>query len=387
MKKQGVPDQILNAMLNAAGNAGNPTPQDCGQSFDAALRWLGSADVVAKIQSMRWTGQEVSESKSGRTTLHVERVSLLPSSMYISLGLPNGQITKAVYTPEFNYMTYGKMTTAIPGPTLSEIQASAALEPIHVYQNRAAYSCVMGPQERIGGVDASTLQIQGDGVEGKWNIDPATGRLLRITSPSSGPGPLITDLSDWRPIGGINFPFTRHSSNGSTTNDITIDNLELNAELEPTLFQRPANQPQEALTLKVLQSESVPYVIQTGGGISTTCNIAGSTNTVANASTYGNNTFGTANSNTNLQMNCASRDTTVRWTHVLNAMFVEASDGNAYIIACDRAWAWSKCKPLRSGDTFLARRSDKGFVVQSISSKSKEEEATYTVLQSKSLKQ
>lgn len=51
----------------------------------------------------------------------------------------------------------------------------------------------------------------------------------------------------------------------------------------------------------------------------------------------------------------------MNWPHVLNVMLVEASDGNAYIIACDRAWAWSKCVPLRAGDTFNARRTSKGW--------------------------
>lgn len=103
------------------------------------------------------------------------------------------------------------------------------------------------------------------------------------------------------------------------------------------------------------------------------------------ASAYGNTTYGTATSTPSLQMSCRSSDTTIRWTHVLNAMFVEASDGNAYIIACDRAWRWSKCVPLKAGDVFLARRTDKGFLVQSLNGKSKEQEATYSVLQSKSL--
>ena len=71
---------------------------------------------------------------------------------------------------------------------------------------------------------------------------------------------------------------------------------------------------------------------------------------------------------------------------MLNAMFVEASDGNAYIIACDRAWRWSKCTPLNAGDTFLARRTDKGFLVQSLNGKVKEQEATYSILQSKSMR-
>jgi hypothetical protein len=68
-------------------------------------------------------------------------------------------------------------------------------------------------------------------------------------------------------------------------------------------------------------------------------------------------------------------------------MFVEGSDGVDYIIACDRAWRWSKCTPLKAGDTFLAQRGSKGFVVQSFNTKSKEQEETYSVLQSKSVRE
>jgi hypothetical protein len=67
-------------------------------------------------------------------------------------------------------------------------------------------------------------------------------------------------------------------------------------------------------------------------------------------------------------------------------MLVEASDGNAYIIACDRAWRWSKCSGLKPGDTFNALRTDKGFVVQFFNTKQQEKETTYAVLQAKSLR-
>ncbi len=103
------------------------------------------------------------------------------------------------------------------------------------------------------------------------------------------------------------------------------------------------------------------------------------------ATTTGNVTFGNATTTSALKMNCNSYDTTIRWPHVLNAMLVEASDGNAYIIACDRAWRWSKCVPLRAGETFNARHTSKGMAVQAFNEKGKESEPTYAVLQSKAL--
>lgn len=147
--------------------------------------------------------------------------------------------------------------------------------------------------------------------------------------------------------------------------------------------QGPPESP-EGLILRVLQEQSVPYTQELGGGISTSCNIVGTANTSAYATAYGNSAYGNATTNSNQRMSCNSYDTTMRWQHVLNVMFVQASDGNSYIIACDRAWRWSKCNPLRAGEVFSARFTGKGIEVEAVNSKGKEEHPTYKILQSRS---
>jgi hypothetical protein len=67
-------------------------------------------------------------------------------------------------------------------------------------------------------------------------------------------------------------------------------------------------------------------------------------------------------------------------------MLVVASNGNAYIIACDAAWRWSKCHGLIAGDTFAARMTSKGLVIQGFVN-GKAKEATYSILQAKVLGQ
>lgn len=74
------------------------------------------------------------------------------------------------------------------------------------------------------------------------------------------------------------------------------------------------------------------------------------------------------------------------WPHVLNALLVVASDGNAHIIACDAAWRWSKCKALRTGDIFQAHWAKRGLAVEYVTEKGKRKEATYAVLSSRSLR-
>ncbi len=142
------------------------------------------------------------------------------------------------------------------------------------------------------------------------------------------------------------------------------------------------------LRLKVLQTEQIPYTVQVGGGqINTNCSIGGTVNTQGSATTMGNFTDWSAYTYPNLQMSCSSYETPpMGWRHVLSAMLVVASDGNAYIIACDAAWRWSKCRGLRPGDSFEARWAKGGISVVYYTDKRKPKEATYAVLVSRSLK-
>jgi hypothetical protein len=387
LKKAGVADSVLNAMLNASSPTNPPiknTLETCRPLFDKTLDAIGSRGNIAAVKSVRLIGTSNVTGPSGSASYQIERVRVLPASTY-AYGLnANGVSTRLVITPEFNYIAAGKMTSAVPANMLDDQRSSMRIEPLYVAHYRDDYACSSEGSEQIGNLTTAKIKISGQGAEGYWSIDPATGRLSRI-SYSSAAGQSVTDLSDWRLVDGILVAFKRHISQASTTTDVVISEYQLNPATDAKLFDRPAQQPAAAFTFKVLQSESVPYVVQTGGGVSTNCNISGSTSTSMSATTYGNITSGEATSTPNLRMNCNSSDNTIRWPHVLNAMFVVASDGNAYIIACDRAWRWSKCTPLRVGDTFMASRNDKGFVVQKLNSKNKETEATYSVLQAKSL--
>jgi hypothetical protein len=393
LKTAGVSDAVLNAMLTvspaaaAPANATQPTQQDCSQTLDKMLAAVGTPEKIASVHSSKMVGRSVVNKTSGSSTFQLERVTIWAGSIHISIQSSTGNGSTVVITPEFNYLVSGKMTTAVPATTLQELQSTLKLEPIYISQHRSEYSCALDGTEQIGNVSTARLRVASATVEGKLNVDTSTGRLLRTAYQNGPAGQSVTDFSDWRLMDEIYVTFKRHVSTSNATTDVTLSEYQVNPATAASLFQPPAGQVAASVTLKVLQSESVPYTVQTNGGISTACNISGSTSTTMNASTYGNTTYGTATSTPNLQMNCRSSDTTIRWNHVLNAMFVEASDGNAYIIACDRAWAWSKCKPLKAGDTFLAARGEKGFIVQSYNSKAKEQEATYAVLQSKSLHQ
>jgi hypothetical protein len=391
LKKGGVSDEVLNAMVLAVAPRKTPSAddgiRDGSQLLAKALGAIGTPEQLVSVHSTRVKFALTQTTASGTVSYQVERTTVYPDKLSVTSQASTGLLKKIVITPEFNYQASGNMEGTLAAPRLEELRSGIEQESAYMAQHLRDYTCASEGTEQVGDVATAKLRIkrQGGG-DLLWNIDPNTGRLLRARSTGGASGETIVDYSDWRLVDGMYHAFKRHVVENGRISDVTIMGFEVNPQIDASVFAAPKQTVAGAFTFKVRQSESVPYVVETGGGVSTNCQISGSTSTTMSAYTAGNTTFGTATSTPDLHMNCNSSQTSVKWQHVLNAMFVEASDGNAYIIACDRAWRWSKCSGLKPGDTFNARRTDKGFVVQFFNTKQQEKEATYAVLQAKSLR-
>lgn len=393
LKKAGVADAVLNAMLSAPKPAGSSRltltsgQQDPLKLLDKSLDAIGPRERLTSIKTVRYTAKQTQSGPSGVISLDFERVTSYPDRVYVLRTSTVGPATsnKLVLTPEFNYIASGKMITAIPATTLETIRTGLDFESAFIAQHIADFHLSYEGSEDLNGEAVDKLRLKNSGgKETVWSIDQI-GRVRR-TMRNDGSGEVVTDLSDYRLVDGVTIPFKRHVVENGVVYDYILSQYQVNPVMDGAWFSPPTGRPAAGLRIKVLQEQSVPYVQQSGGGVSTTCNIAGSANTSMNATTMGNYTFGNANTNLGLTMRCNSYDTTVRWPHVLNAMFVEASDGNAYIIACDRAWRWSKCVPLRAGEIFNAELTNKGMAVQAYNTKGQESEPTYTIIQSRSLR-
>jgi hypothetical protein len=389
LKTVGVSDEVLNAMLSVSKDAAStatatPTGPNPSKLLDKALDALGPRQKLVSIRATRYLATLVQSGAGGTTSSEFERVTYYPDRLYIATHNSTGLVNKMVLTPEFNYITTGKMTSAIPAANIEALRTSMQFDFAYVAQHASDFSFSYEGSENAGTEKWDKLRIRNsEGKEIIWSID-ASGRVRQIAGKGSS-GEVVTELSDYRAVEGLYVSFKRHVLESGRTSDFILSEYEINPPINPTVFSRPAGQPTAGLQIRVLQEQSVPYVQQIGGGVSTSCNISGSANTSMTATTTGNLTLGNATTTSGLHMNCNSYDTTTRWPHVLNAMLVEASDGNAYIIACDRAWRWSKCVPLRAGEVFNARHTGKGMAVQAFNTKGQESEPTYTVLQSKAL--
>jgi hypothetical protein len=391
LKKAGVADQVLNAML-AASLQKDEVKMPAVKAelpgtalLQKALEAIGPAEKLAQVHGTLSKTTATVKNQGVVNTYDREFVRSFPDKIYQHVRGASGQTSVQVVTSDFGYRESGKMTTTIPSDNLQSIRTQLVFDKFNIAQHLADYSAFSEGQDTLNGSVVDVLKITHDGEEVLWELDPHSGRLLG-TKFHKASGDVINEFSDFREISGIYTPFRQHTVESGLITDQVVGDYEINPTANPSLFERPKALSADSLSFKVIQEQSVPYTQESGGGVNTSCNISGSANSVSTVNSVGSTAYGSGTTNSNMHMNCNSYDTTIRWPHVLNTMFIEASDGNAYIIACDRAWRWSKCVPLRTGQTFNAKFTSKGMEVQAFNSKGKEDEPVYRVLQSKSMK-
>lgn len=416
LKKAGASDAVLNAMIVAAKKSppestgaipatsspiGVPNSPEALKLVEKALNAFGTRNKLASVKANRVLGSTTENRLGSIITYEYERQVVYPDRVYLEIHNSTGAITRVVVTPQSAYVSNGQVRSELAAAQAEELRTSIRFELGYITQHMSEFTFSAEGQDTVGGKQCDRLRVRrADGMEQSWSIDPDGKIVRRVEHRLTGEA--TTDYSEFQWADGLNIGFRRHGTPGNgITQDTTIKQFQVNPSsyyLNVALSDPPSVQPSPApnplpapaanggLTIRVLEAQSVPYVQKLGGGPSTTCNITGGSNTTMSATTIGNYTYGNANTATGLHMNCNSYDTTMNWPHILNVMLVVASDGNAYMIACDRAWAWSKCVPLRSGDTFNARSTSKGLAVQAFNAKGKESEPTYAILQSKALR-
>jgi hypothetical protein len=103
------------------------------------------------------------------------------------------------------------------------------------------YTFTATATEKIGDIEARVVEINADGQNVKWYVDPATGKLLRTVSRASGPmpGDLVTDYTEWKAFGGINFPVaTTITRNGEKAGGMKLTNVEINPTVPADAFTK-----------------------------------------------------------------------------------------------------------------------------------------------------
>jgi hypothetical protein len=373
--------------LAVAQDAGNP-PLDqltIGQALmDKALNAFGPREKLIAIHSAQWKASVTQSTSQGSISFEEEGVQAFPGLFCVEMVYRPEAPQKVVITPDFSYRSANGMTLAIPSARADLYREEMKFDPVYIAQNLSRYTFTPVGTEQYKGTQVDVLKISSGGMEYLWKIDMRTGRLMSVTHHVAS-GDVISEFSDYRQIDGIYYPFTRHTTSPGYTTDVTLDTYKTNISVDQSLLLQPSDLSASALKLNVLQSESISYTQDLGGDNSSNCQIAKSASNLPGANTLEDLGFITQPIGSNLKLTCNSWDQNSIFRRTLNAMLVASSDGNAYVIACDRTWHWSKCVPLQVGIIFPASREEDKFEVRGANENGKEQEAIYKILMEKPL--
>ena len=211
---------------------------------------------LPKLQSIKTMRVSMTQSESGGQPAQIEATFAFPDSMHIDVQMPPGGMAQGTLTivaaPNAAFMSMpGMGSRSMPPDQKAEMLSQLHHDLLYVAQHAADpnFTFAAGGTEKVGDVDAAILDIGGAIPWLRWYIDPKTGYVLREKYKGVGQGGPFdgeSNLSDWRSADGLTMPYKHENKqNGEQTSTAEFKKIELNPQLDPKLFDKPAEAPAE----------------------------------------------------------------------------------------------------------------------------------------------
>ncbi len=201
---------------------------------------------LPKLQSIKTMHVNIAESDSGGPPSPVDVFLAFPDRMHVDVETPQGKLT-IVVSPDAAFMSMAGMgSRSMPPAQKTEMLSQLQHDLVYVAQHAGdpSFTFTAAGREKIGDVDAAILDIGGAIPWVRWYIDPKTGYVLREQYKAmgqSGPFEGETNLADWRAADGLTIPYKHQNKQaGKETSSADVKKIEVNPQLDPKLFAKPA---------------------------------------------------------------------------------------------------------------------------------------------------
>lgn len=206
---------------------------------------LGGAEKVQAVRALSQKATLLIKTPGGEIPIEAEGTLLFPDTTYMKLATPMGERV-TVLSPSGSFVGMGGETRDMPANMKEETLKQLRRNLLYVAQHAAdpKFTFAANGTEKISEVEAKVLEINGDGVETRWYVDPQSGKVLRTafqTVGMSGPTLRVTDNLEWKTVDGISLPSKQSiSENGQESGSSTVKEIVINPTVDPKLFERPA---------------------------------------------------------------------------------------------------------------------------------------------------
>src|SRR5215470_4209562 len=203
---------------------------------------MGGAVKLRSVHAMR---AKIEQQTPGEASPPVEVTIIFPDRMHVAMESPMGPMS-VVFTPTSAFMAAQGQVRDIPPSQSKESldQIKRDMTFIAQHTDDPKFTFTANGSEKIGDVETKILDINADGTPTRWYIDPKTGRILRekyAAMGRSGPFQSESDFSDWKSFDGVTLPAKQVSKqDGKETSTQTFTEIQMNPEVDPKIFEKPA---------------------------------------------------------------------------------------------------------------------------------------------------
>jgi zinc protease len=242
------------AKKSAAGEAGAAAPKAAENTPEArallakVIDSMGGAAKLQSVKAVKQTATLTQKTPQGDIPLEIESITVVPNQTHVRVQTPQGEMVRVV-TPSFAYMSMGAMgTREFPSSMRDEALKDLRRSPIYVAQHANDVKVALGGTEKVGDMDAQVLDVNADGAQTRWFVDPKSGHIIRAQYQGmtpNGPAEVQSDFSDFKTVDGITFAFSsKQSQNGQESASIQVKDVTVNPPVDPKLFEKPPASPQ-----------------------------------------------------------------------------------------------------------------------------------------------
>ncbi|HXJ92586.1 MAG TPA: hypothetical protein VMT20_06850 [Terriglobia bacterium] len=244
---QATPAQPKTATAAAKGSSATAASSADGRELLAkVIDALGGPAKLQSVHSLRLTSVVDAKTEQGEFTIDMEQLAAFPDRSWQKLGTPMGELT-VVTTPTAGFVVTPQGTQDLPDDQKQDAMRELKTSEIQVAQHASdpKYTFTAAGTEKVGGVDAQILDVNADGAQVRWYVDPNTGRVLRTSAhvvDMGGAALRLLDFSDWKEFDGIPFPtkakITRDGQDGGS---LELKSIEVNPAVDEKLFVKPTS--------------------------------------------------------------------------------------------------------------------------------------------------
>ncbi|HVG22575.1 MAG TPA: pitrilysin family protein [Thermoanaerobaculia bacterium] len=218
-----------------SSSGGSAAPTGTNNEGMALLRkvqdFVGGVNAINGVNAVRLTSTRNLNTPQGPMTAESVTLVRYPDSLRQEMTLPMGKMT-TVLTPAASFVITPMGTQDLPSSARDEAMADLRTEIFNVLKNAS------NPKYTFSAT-GSQLTINADGAIVRWDVDPASGRVLRTTRNGSR-GESVTEYSDWKMYGPLNVATSGTTiRGGEKAGDMKVTNVEINPAVDANAFVKP----------------------------------------------------------------------------------------------------------------------------------------------------